>query len=147
MELNENDRDHFEWAFSILVDDKDGNVTHKELARVVRCLGKTANEAQINAMINEVDEDGNGFIDIHEFTTALARKLTDNLDDDEVREAFRIYDKDNTGFISLDHLRSVFWDLDQMIGEEEVDEMIRFYDVDGDGLLSYEEFVQALTTR
>ncbi|KAH8371875.1 hypothetical protein KR093_009211, partial [Drosophila rubida] len=147
MELTEKDREHFEWAFSLLIDDKDGYITQKELAGFVRSLGREADESQMNSMINEVDEDGNGFIDMDEFITALSRKLSGNLDDDEVRDAFRVFDKDNTGYISMDQLRIVLIDLDQPVSDEELDEMIRAYDQDGDGVLSFEEFVQMMTTR
>ncbi|XP_060651412.1 calmodulin-like [Drosophila nasuta] len=147
MELNDHERESFEWAFSLLTDDKSGFITQKELVGFLHALGKTASESQMNAMINEVDEDGNGFIDFKEFVTALSRKLSGNLDDDEIRDTFRVYDKDNTGFITADQVKTVFFDLDQPIADDEIDEMIRTYDSDGDGMLNYEEFVEMLTTR
>lgn len=147
MELTEDEQNVFSWAFGILNDEKDGNITNKELAAFMRCIGKTATESQLNSMINEVDTDGNGFIDFNEFITALTRKLTGELDDDEVRDAFRVYDKDNTGFITADQLRLVFFDVDQVVPEEEIEEIIRNADQDGDGRLSYEEFVQMMSNR
>ncbi|XP_034477198.1 calmodulin-beta-like [Drosophila innubila] len=147
MELTEEEQKIFSWAFGVLNDEKDGNITNKELAAFMRCIGKTATESQLNSMINEVDTDGNGFIDFNEFVTALTRKLSGNLDDDEIRDAFRVFDKENTGFIGPDQLRSVFFDVDQVVHEDEIEEMIRNADQDGDGRLSYEEFVQMMSNR
>ncbi|KAM8711223.1 hypothetical protein ACLKA7_000373 [Drosophila subpalustris] len=147
MDLTDEEKEIFTWAFSVLTDEPDGSITVKELAAFMRCIGKTATESQLNSMINEIDTDGNGFIDFEEFVSALTRRLSGNLDDDEIRDAFRVYDKENTGFIGPDQLRSVFFDVDQVVHEEEIEEMIRGVDQDGDGKLSYEEFVQMMSNR
>ena len=44
-------------------------------------------------MINEVDADGNGTIDFAEFLTMMARKMKDTDSEEEIREAFRVFDK------------------------------------------------------
>ena len=56
-------------------------------------------------MINEVDSDGNGTIDFPEFLTMMARKMKDTDTEEEIREAFRVFDKDGNGFISAAELR------------------------------------------
>ena len=45
-------------------------------------------------MINEVDADGNGDIDFSEFLTMMARKMKDTDSEDEIKEAFKVFDKD-----------------------------------------------------
>ena len=37
---------------------------------------------------------GNGTIDFPEFLTMMARKMKDSDSEDEIREAFRVFDKD-----------------------------------------------------
>ena len=46
-----------------------------------------------NGMINKVDADGNGTIDFPEFLTMMARKMKDTDSEEEIREAFRVFDK------------------------------------------------------
>ena len=89
-------------------------------------------------MINEVDADGNGTIDFPEFLTMMARKMKDTDSEEEIREAFRVFDKDGNGFISAAELRHVMTNLGEKLTDEEVDEMIREADIDGDGQVNYE---------
>ena len=48
---------------------------------------------------------GNGTVDFPEFLTLMSRKMKDTDSEEEIREAFRVFDKDGTGFISAAELR------------------------------------------
>ena len=61
-----------------------------------------------------------------------------NFSEEEIREAFRVFDKDGNGFISAAELRHVMTNLGEKLTDEEVDEMIREADIDGDGQVNYE---------
>merc|ERR1719148_479111 len=51
-------------------------------------------------MIQEIDGDGSGAIDFPEFLTMMARKMKDTDSEEEILEAFKVFDKDGNGFIS-----------------------------------------------
>ena len=68
----------------------------------------------------------------------MARKMKDADTDEELREAFKVFDKDGNGFISAAELRHVMTNLGEKLTDEEVDEMIREADIDGDGQVNYE---------
>ncbi|NWZ60511.1 CAM2B protein, partial [Haliaeetus albicilla] len=153
----------FKEAFSLFDKDGDGTITTKELGTVMRSLGQNPTEAELQDMINEVDADGeprlslrvrlflcppahcpfvpppgNGTIDFPEFLTMMARKMKDTDSEEEIREAFRVFDKDGNGYISAAELRHVMTNLGEKLTDEEVDEMIREADIDGDGQVNYE---------
>ena len=68
----------------------------------------------------------------------MARKMKDTDSEEEIKEAFRVFDKDGNGFISAAELRHVMTNLGEKLTDEEVDEMIREADTDGDGQVNYE---------
>ena len=70
------------------------------MTAVLRCMGHNPTDSQVNDMINEVDEDGNGTIDFEEFLQMMAKKMKDSDNEEELREAFRVFDKDGNGYIS-----------------------------------------------
>jgi hypothetical protein len=63
----------------------------------------------------------------------MARKMKDTDSEEEILEAFKVFDKDGNGFISAAELRHVMTNLGEKLTDEEVDEMIREADIDGDG--------------
>ena len=96
-------------------------------------------------MINEVDADGNGTIDFPEFLTMMARKMKDVDSEDEIKEAFRVFDKDGNGFISAAELRHLMINIGEKLSDDEVDQMIKEADIDGDGQVNYEEFAKMMS--
>src|ERR1700731_2242180 len=114
---------------------------------VLHHLSTTTFSFALVQMINEVDADGNGVLDFPEFLTMMARKMKDTDSEEEIREAFRVFDKDGNGFISAAELRHVMTNLGEKLTDKEVDEMIREADIDGDGQVNYEEFVTMMTSK
>merc|ERR1712164_62009 len=94
-----------------------------------------------------VDADGNGTIDFPEFLSLMARKMKDTDTEEELIEAFKVFDRDGNGFISAAELRHLMTNLGEKLTDEEVDEMIREADVDGDGQINYEEFVKMMMAK
>lgn len=146
-DLTEEQIAEFKEAFSLFDQDGDGTITAVELGTIMQSLGQNPTQAELQDMINEVDADGNGSIDFPEFLTMMAKKMKDIDSVHEIKEAFRVFDKEGKGYISAAELRNVMTNLGEKLTDEEVDEMIREADIDGDGQINYEEFVQIMTTK
>lgn len=98
-------------------------------------------------MIKEIDADATGSINFAQFLSLIARKIKDTETEEELIEAFEMFDLDGNGVISAAELRYVNSNLDKMLTDEELDEMIFEADANGDGQIDYEEFVRMMLTK
>jgi len=64
--------------------------------------------------------------------------------EEDLIDAFKVFDKDGNGFISAVELRHVMTSLGEKLSDEEVDEMIKEADTDNDGQINYHEFVKMM---
>jgi calmodulin len=134
-------------VFDLFDKDKDGSITTKELGDVMRALGANPTNTELQEMIAEVDKDNSGKIEFNEFLDLFARKMKDPDTEEDLIEAFKIFDKDGSGNISAQELRHVMTTLGEKLTEEEADEMIREADTNGDGYIDYVEFVKIMMSK
>ncbi|KAF7265734.1 hypothetical protein GWI33_020817 [Rhynchophorus ferrugineus] len=126
--LSEDQVAEFKEAFMLFDKDEDGTITMAELGVVMRSLGQRPTETELRDMM-------------------MSKKMKDADGEEELKEAFRVFDKNNDGLISNIELRHVMTSLGERLSEEEVDDMIKEADLDGDGQVNYEEFVGILTSK
>ena len=131
-------------AFSMFDKDNSGKMSTKDLATVMRALGSNPTEAELQDMLKEVDSNNTGFITYNDFVNLMKRKMTDTDTEEEIKEAFRVFDRDNDGIISAAELRHIMTTLGEKLSDDEVDEMIREADTQGDGQIRYDNFVRIM---
>ena len=94
----------FREAFAFFDKDGDGRITAEELSTVVRSLGQSPTPEELRDMVRDVDADGNGTIEFSEFLALMSRQReaanADGSADEELREAFGVFDRDHDGHIS-----------------------------------------------
>ncbi|XP_064938352.1 calmodulin-like protein 3 [Musa acuminata AAA Group] len=124
----------------------DGRITKTELSDSLENLGIYIPEAELASMIEKIDVNGDGCVDMDEFG-ALYRSIMDERDEEEdMREAFNVFDQNGDGYISVEELRSVLVSLGVKQGRtaEDCRMMINKVDVDGDGRVDFKEFKQMM---
>ncbi|ESR46185.1 hypothetical protein CICLE_v10003695mg [Citrus x clementina] len=134
----------FQEAFCMLDRDGDGCITIEELAVAIKSLDQNPTEEELRNMISEVDVNGNGTIEFGEFLNLMARKMKENEAQEELKEAFKVFDKDQDGYISPNELRHVMMNIGEKVTDEELEQMVREADLDGDGQINYEEFARMM---
>ncbi|XP_032594247.1 uncharacterized calcium-binding protein B0563.7 isoform X2 [Drosophila grimshawi] len=142
----------FREAFRLFDKDGDGCITKEELGTVMRSLGQFARVEELQEMLQEIDVDGDGNVSFEEFVDILSNMTYEDKsglssadqEERELRDAFRVFDKHNRGYITASDLRAVLQCLGEDLDEEEIEDMIKEVDVDGDGRIDFYEFVHAL---
>ena len=78
-------------AFNAIAD-RNGVISTKQLGHVMKSLGENPTQEEVQDMINEVDKDGVGIVKFPSFLSMMATKLDSLVAEDEIREAFRVFD-------------------------------------------------------
>ena len=132
-------------AFEIFGKEGDAStIPSSDLGTVLRSLGQTPTQAEVQAWVQEFDAGGGGTIDFSDFCTCMSRVMKGAASEADLVDAFRVFDKDNSGFISSAEVRLVMTNLGEGLPEDEIDEIIREIDPSGDGKVEYASFVKTM---
>lgn len=86
-------------AFDYFDSDNSGTISKEELEIVMKKLGLNPTQVEIEEMLEEADNEGNGQIDFYAFKRMLTKTLKDDFTLQAILEAFSIFDKNKTGKI------------------------------------------------
>ena len=134
----------FREAFNVYDKDEDGRIAAKELGTVMRSLGQNPSEAELKVMLNEIDIGEDGTIIFDEFLYMMSRQMREGDTEEEIIDAFRVFDKDGDGKISAAELIHIMKNLGEPLTQEEIDEMISQADINKDGIIDYVKFVHLM---
>jgi len=117
----------------------DGKISVSELEEMLSTLGNKTTSDEVKRMMEHIDQNIDGYIDLKEFADfhcagAATKK------DEELRDAFDLYDLDKDGLICPKELHIVLNKLDEKCTLSDCERMISNVDADGDGKVNFEEF-------
>jgi calmodulin len=141
-ELTEEEFQELKDAFELYEKNSaDGKVDAQELSKLLRSLGQNPSEDDLAKMIQELHIDGQGTLEFPDFLKMMAKRMKDKESDQELRDAFRVFDEEGTGFVSASDLTYI---LVNLMGEkeEEVKGMMKEVKVTKDGQINYEDFIE-----
>lgn len=144
IELTEEQKQEIKEAFDLFDTDGSEKIDAKELKVAMRALGFEPKKEEIKKLIADIDKDGSGQIDFAEFLEMMTTKMSERDSKEEIIKAFRLFDDDETGKISLKNLRRVAKEIGEAMSEEELAEMIEEADLDGDGEIDQDEFLRIM---
>jgi calcium-binding protein CML len=141
-------------VFQMFDKNGDGQITKKELGESLKNLGIYIPDDELDATMDKIDVNGDGCVDVEEFGR-LYRSIVeegrgadgDKHDEEEdMREAFNVFDQNGDGYITVEELRSVLTSLGLKQGRtaEDCRKMISQVDADGDGRVDFTEFKQMM---
>ncbi|CAN1306764.1 Calcium-dependent protein kinase 2 [Linum perenne] len=129
--------------FKMIDTDNSGNITFEELKTGLKTFGANLDESEIYDLMQAADINNNGTIDYPEFIAATLH-LNKIEREDRLLTTFSYFDKDGSGYITLDKLQQACNEFGMK--DVELEEMIREVDKDNDGRIDYNEFVEMMQT-
>lgn len=105
----------------------------------LRALGFEYKKPEILKLIKDHDKTGTGRIEFNEFNKLgishflVSERILARDPLEEIRRAFKLFDEDGTGRISIRNLRHIALELGETIDEDELRAMIEEFDLNGDG--------------
>lgn len=142
--LDEND---ILYAFKLFDTDDSGTIDADELKVAMRALGFEPRHSDIKEMLesrNKLNKDGNNTLTYEEFKAMMEEKMATRNEREEIAKAFKLFDDDETGVVSLRNLRRVAKELGENMQDEELKEVIDFVDTTHTGVITQDDFMKIM---
>ena len=132
-------------AFQIFDKHGEGAISSKELGTIMRSLGLNPSDEDLKEIIDSFDnEKNNNLIDFNSFLVIMAKRKNDIDKEEDLLDAFRVFDKENNGKISARELRYVMMSSGEDLNENDIEEMIREASTENDDFIDYYKFVKLM---
>ncbi|XP_028843742.1 calcium-binding protein 5-like [Denticeps clupeoides] len=137
-------------AFQEFDKDKDGLINCKDLGNLMRTMGYMPTEMELIALSQNINMNLGGHVDFEDFVELMAPKLLAEtagmIGLKELRDAFKEFDMDGDGSITIEELRNA---MGKLLGEQtnrkEIEDVVKEADNNGDGTVDFEEFVRMMS--
>ena len=133
MKITDDMRDNIDDAIS--ANSSGGTIDKKKVGMLFRACGLNPTEAQLSDWKKET---GGGDVPVDKFKSIAIRKLEDSGDSqDEIIDAFSVFDKDGTGSIPVTEFKHICTAMGEALSEKEMAEILREIDIGSDGMINY----------
>ncbi|XP_022195380.1 troponin C [Nilaparvata lugens] len=135
-------------AFQMFDTTKCGYIETTKISIMLNTMGQIFDEEELNALIRENDPDKSGRLNFDGFCRIATHFLEEDDAEamqEELKEAFRLYDKEGNGYITTGTLREILAALDDKLNNDDLDGIIAEIDTDGSGTVDFDEFMEMMT--
>lgn len=135
-------------AFTMFDQGKTGFIQTGQVAAILNTLGTQFDAGELTVALEDADKEGTGKINFDSFLEIASGFLEEEDDEamqQELKEAFRLYDKEGNGYITTAVLREILAALDDKLTDEDLDGIIEEIDEDGSGTIDFDEFMEMMT--
>jgi len=135
-------------AFQMFDTGKTGFIDTGKIATILNTLGHNFVDEELQALIEGHDPEKTSKINFDAFSEIAGHFLEEEDDEamlQELKEAFRLYDREGNGYITTKTLREILQALDDKLGPDDLDGIIAEIDTDGSGTVDFDEFMEMMT--
>ena len=120
MELSDEQKQEIKEAFELFGTDKTGTIDYHELKVCMRALGFDVKKQEVLNLMREYDREGSGQIEYPDFLEIMTTKISERDPIEEISKAFKLFDEDNTGKVSLRNLRRIAREMQENLSDDEL---------------------------
>merc|ERR1711962_1988768 len=131
-------REEFQQAFDVFKDDH-GNIPNEKLYSIMKSLGQNVPDVELQMMIQDVDTDDSGEIDIDEFMAMMASH-PGLVEPDDSREAFKCLDSATEGQVKTEDLREILNGFKDTLSEDQINNLFLELDPDNVGKVDFRRY-------
>ena len=132
-------------AFQIFDKHSEGYISSNELGTIMSSLGFNISDEDLNEITNIYDnEQNNNMIDFISFLEIISKKKENIYKEEDLIDAFRIFDKEGNGKISSKELLYVMMSSGEDLNENYIKELINESSIEHDEFIDYQKFVKLL---
>ncbi|KAI5750580.1 hypothetical protein M8J76_016839 [Diaphorina citri] len=135
-------------AFQMFDTAKTGFIDTLKISTILNTMGQLFDDTELQALIDENDPDATGKVNFDGFCRIATHFLEEDDAEamqEELKEAFRLYDREGNGYITTATLREILAALDDKLNPEDLDGIIQEIDTDGSGTVDFDEFMEMMT--
>ena len=125
-ELSEEQVEEFKEAFSLFDQEGKGFIYTKELGTVLRSLGIHTSDKEKSEFINKYDQNGEGVIRFKDFLEIIIFKIADTDPIEELIEAFKLFDTENSEFLTITKFKEDLKTYCPDMGDDEILNLCEF---------------------
>ncbi|XP_042230210.1 troponin C-like isoform X2 [Homarus americanus] len=147
-ELDEEKMAMLRKAFAMFDSGKTGKIEKEKIRTILNTLGANYINEELEALLVDNDLDGTGKLDFDSFVRVVGHFLEEQDEEamqKELKEAFRLYDKEGNGFIPIAALKEILGALDDKLSSADLDNIVEEIDEDGSGTVDFDEFMEMMT--
>ncbi|CCH57979.1 hypothetical protein TBLA_0A01790 [Henningerozyma blattae CBS 6284] len=121
-----------------------GAISTQLFGDYLRAVGYNPTNQLTQDILKTSSKDQLSFDDINLLIKENEKSLTATTDAkvDDFIKAFQVFDKENTGKVSVGDIRYMLTGLGEKLSDEEVDELLKGVQVDADGSVNYKKFIE-----
>ncbi|KAF9031116.1 EF-hand [Hymenopellis radicata] len=96
----------------------------------MRAVGFDMNKAEVLKVLRDNAKGGHGLMEFQDIAKIMSERILARDPMDDLRRAFKLFDDDNTGNISLRNLRRVAKEIGDRLEDDELQAMMEEFDLD-----------------
>ncbi|KAF9802623.1 hypothetical protein SFRURICE_005528 [Spodoptera frugiperda] len=130
-------------AFSMFDSEKQGRIEKEKVRTILNTMVHNYDDLELDRMLDSEDAEACGKLNFDSFVRVAIHFLEE--DDEklqkELKEAFRLYDKEGNGYIPTSSLREILAALDEQLTPDQLNEMIAEIDTDASGTVDFDDCI------